>query len=273
MEKAKPATILLAVPKSRALAKAIESRFSRLGWKMEMFDSVLSCRKALRSGSTRLCIIDYSLPDAQQFIRSVKGKKETSLIPLIVLFPEGRDPQRSDEFRVCGDRHIGSPFNSDSLAGLVEEELSRAQEMKFSQNMRLQFPAAEANLDKAGQFVTELVNESGLSEEKQVAISAAFREAVINAAQHGNKYKKEKQIEVLYLLDKEKMTIVVSDEGEGFNHSSYLRRSENSDAVSAARERYEQGSLGGLGIMLMLKCADSVDYNEKGNAVTLTKFL
>jgi anti-sigma regulatory factor (Ser/Thr protein kinase) len=50
-----------------------------------------------------------------------------------------------------------------------------------------------------------------------------------------------------------------------------MKRSESGDAVSAARERYEQGRLGGLGIMLMLRCTDQLEYNEKGNQITLTK--
>ena len=31
--------------------------------------------------------------------------------------------------------------------------------------------------------------------------------------------------------------------------------------------------LGGLGIMLMMKCVDTIDYNEAGNALTLSKLL
>lgn len=279
MEKAKPVTILVAAAKSGSLAKSIESRFSRPGWQVKTFDSALSCRKALKAGAAHLCIIDYSLPDAQEFVHSAKSKKETCQVPVIVIFPEGRDPKRSDEFRVCGDWHLAVPFEVDALLALAENEVGRSgpdepdKEVKFSQRVSVQFPTREENLGKAGQFVSELLKESGLSEEKQVAISAAFREATINAAQHGNRYDRQKQIEVLYLLDREKITIIVSDEGEGFNHHLYLWRSETSDAVSAAKERYEQGSLGGLGIMLMLKCADRVQYNEKGNFITLTKFL
>jgi serine/threonine-protein kinase RsbW len=273
-KKPKPATIFVAMPKSHALAKTVESQFSRLGWNVRIFDSALSCWKALGAGSARLCIIDYSLSNAQQFIHSAKGKKETSLIPIVVLFPEGRDPKRSDEFRICGDQHLAHPVQVDTLTALVDSELARSNEETTNlQRVCAQFPTSEENLDRAGQFISELLSESGLSEQKQVAMSAAYREATINAAQHGNRYQKGKQIEVSYHFDKEKVTITVSDEGEGFNHRLYLQRSENSDAVSAARERYEQGRLGGLGIMLMVKCADQVEYNEKGNAITLTKFL
>jgi serine/threonine-protein kinase RsbW len=135
----------------------------------------------------------------------------------------------------------------------------------------VQFPTTEKNLDATGQLVSDLLAASGLDEEKQVAMNAAFREAALNAAQHGNRYNRQKQIKVLYLLDREKVTLVVTDEGEGFNHTMYLKRSKSEDAVSAARERYEQGRLGGLGIMLMIRCTDRLEYNEQGNMITLTK--
>ena len=44
-------------------------------------------------------------------------------------------------------------------------------------------------------------------------------------------------------------------------------------ARAAARERHEQGRPGGLGIMLMLRCVDRIEYNDIGNQITLTKML
>ena len=79
-------------------------------------------------------------------------------------------------------------------------------------------------------------------------MAAAFREAIMNAGSHGNKDDAAKLIKVLYLLDKEKTTVVVQDEGGGFDHESYTLRAQTKDAVSAARERHEQGRVGGLGI-------------------------
>jgi anti-sigma regulatory factor (Ser/Thr protein kinase) len=104
-------------------------------------------------------------------------------------------------------------------------------------------------------------------------MSAAFREGVVNAAQHGNKYKRDKKIEVQYLLDTEKITLVVHDQGGGFNHEMYVKSGATKDAISAARERHQQGRMGGLGIMLMLRCCDRLEYNNQGNQITLTKYL
>jgi serine/threonine-protein kinase RsbW len=190
-----------------------------------------------------------------------------------VLFPKGRDPERADEFRVCGDEHLVEPFEVYTLLMLAESELARSseEEVIFDQQVCIQFPTNEENLTTAGQFLADVLSYSGLDDEKQVALNAAFREAILNAAQHGNRYNPRTQVKVLYLLGKQKVTVVVTDEGQGFNHSVYMKRSESGDAVSAARERYEQGRLGGLGIMLMLRCTDQLEYNEKGNQITLTK--
>src|SRR5690606_7508422 len=118
-----------------------------------------------------------------------------------------------------------------------------------------------------------LFQASGLDEEGQVAMAAAFREAIMNAGSHGNKDNPERLIKVLYLLDKEKITVVVQDEGAGFDHESYTLRAQTKSAVDAARERHEQGRVGGLGIKLMMRCTDKLEYNDVGNMITLTKLL
>jgi serine/threonine-protein kinase RsbW len=274
MRRVQPRRILVALPKSEPLANDIVSHFSRSGWKVDIFSSIEGCQKALKEGGARLCIIDHSLPGAQRFMRSIKSKKGTSLIPVILLFAQETQVQRADELRICGEQHIAYPAEPCTLIVLAEREITRsAGESAFTQQVYIQLPTTEDNLDRASVFMSELLKESGLTEEKQVAISAALREAVINAAQHGNRYNKDKQIKIQYLLDRQKVTLVVCDEGDGFNPQIYFQRSEISDAVTVARERYEEGGLGGLGIMLMVRCSDRVEYNQKGNLITLTKFL
>ena len=78
-------------------------------------------------------------------------------------------------------------------------------------------------------------------------------------------------MEVRYLLDSKNITSIVTDQGKGFDWRPYLDRGKGGDALGAARERHVEGKLGGLGIMLMMKCADKLEYNEVGNQVKLTK--
>ena len=269
-------TILLLVPKKDSFAKVVEFHFSRVGWSVKVVHSTDDCKDAFLESMTFLCIVDYGMPKAENLVQKLKVDRRTSKVPLILLFPEGRDPERADEFRVCGDQHIAEPFEVYSLLVLAEDELARVSSgngREHIQEVCIQFPTTEDNLDAAGRVVRDLLKDSGMEDEKRVAIDAAFREGMLNAAQHGNRYNSERQIKVLYRLYNDKVMVVVTDEGNGFDHKLYLARSREGSPVAAARERYEQGRLGGLGIMLMSRCTDHIEYNKRGNTVTLVKKL
>ena len=275
IESAKLSSILLAVPENDPFARVIEFHFSRVGWNVHIVHKEEDTVAALQKSGAYLTIVDYALPGSQDLIQRLKTEKLSSMVPLISLYPEDKDPEKCADFMVLGDEHLVEPFEVYTLLMLAESELARSseEEVIFDQQVNFQFGTSEESLEKANDLGSSLFKSSGLDEEGQVALSAAFREAIGNAAQHGNKDNDAKLIKVLYLLDKEKITVVVQDEGEGFDHGAYTLRAETKTAVSAARERHEQGRVGGLGIKLMLRCTDRLEYNDVGNMITLTKYL
>ncbi len=93
-----------------------------------------------------------------------------------------------------------------------------------------------------------------------------------NAELHGCKEDPGCCIDVEMLLDHEKLTVTVEDEGDGFDHVAYLKQLDGVAPVSVARKRHQSGGVGGLGIYLMRRCADRLEYNEQGNRVTLMKY-
>lgn len=275
IEGAKLSNILLAVPSNDPFARVIEFHFSRVGWKVEIVNSMADCLASLEQSGAYLTIVDDSLPESSDLIQQIKASTSTSMVPLIALYPSEKDPDSCSEFMVLGDEHLVEPFEVYTLLMLAESELARSseEEVIFDQQVNFQFGTTEDHLERANDLGAQLFRDSGLDEEGQVALAAAFREAIGNAAQHGNRDDADKLIKVLYLLDKEKITVVVQDEGAGFDHESYTLRAETKTAVSAARERHEQGRVGGLGIKLMMRCSDKLEYNDVGNMITLTKFL
>lgn len=117
----------------------------------------------------------------------------------------------------------------------------------------------------------ELISE--LDDMEKINMDAALNESVGNAQRHGHKYDANKIISLRYILKPDKLIMRVTDQGEGFDYRAELRRKKEGTAVEEARARYKAGGYGGLGIMLMLKCVNKVEYNRKGNEVTLTKYL
>ncbi|MFC1705948.1 ATP-binding protein [Planctomycetota bacterium] len=269
----KLSSIVLAVPGDDTFARVIESHFTHAGWNTRVVHSQDDCLTYLRSAGTNLVIVDGTLEGAEPLIAELKCVPETSTIPLIVLYPKERDPECSTAFHIRADEYLVEPFEVYTLLMLAESELARSNtdEATFEQRVRFQFGGTEENLELAGGLAERLFGETDLDEEEQVALGYAFREALGNAAQHGNGNDPGKRIRVRYSLDREKVTIVVTDAGAGFDHGTELARCANQDALAAARERRAKGGVGGLGIMLMLKCSDRVEYNHTGNRVALTK--
>jgi nucleoid DNA-binding protein/anti-sigma regulatory factor (Ser/Thr protein kinase) len=275
IESAKLSSIILAVPSRDPFAQVIEFHFSRVGWRVHIVNSTDECMAMLKSGAY-LVIIDYGLEGSVNLVREIKATRSSSLVPLITLYPSDRDPETSKDFVVLGDEHLVEPFEVYTLLMLAESELARSseEEVIFEQQVNFQFGSNKENAEKAQEVANKLFKASQLNSDGQTGLSAAFREAVGNAISHGSGNDSKNLVKVLYLLDREKITMVIQDDGPGFGHKEFVGTvTDGSDAAEAARRRREAGGVGGLGIMLMLKCTDRLEYNDIGNMLTLTKYL
>jgi anti-sigma regulatory factor (Ser/Thr protein kinase) len=222
-----------------------------------------------------LVVLDAGLESAPNLAAAVKKNRESSLTAVIQIGVEGHDHASIIDLKVLPDEHINEPFDLDDLVKLAESELQRFAEERnyFDHEMRFRLQTQESSVEKANDLIAHSLASSGLGEESIQSFIVACREALDNAARHGNQSNEKRYIDVQYLVDREKVTIAVQDEGEGFDTEIYLSRGVSGDPVEAARERYQAGGHGGLGIMLMLKCVDKIEYNYVGNKITLTRLL
>ncbi|MHC4597593.1 MAG: ATP-binding protein [Planctomycetota bacterium] len=132
-------------------------------------------------------------------------------------------------------------------------------------------PSSDEKMEWVYGQARTLFRSSALTEDEADSLHTALREAVGNGVRHGNRYDENKVIRFRCFRDPEKVLCSVEDEGLGFDYKAALEKGRKGDAISAARERYLAGGMGGLGIMLMVRCVDLVEYNDKGNLVILTK--
>jgi anti-sigma regulatory factor (Ser/Thr protein kinase) len=270
-----PFRISVVVPRQDLFTNLLANRLSGPRSKADVFVGVESFVGAAGEKQSDLMVIDSSLPGAQDIIRSSKRSRDTSMMAVVALYPEGTDQNRVDKLRVVEDGSLTEPFELNELVELAEGEIRRSHEERafFQHQIRMQLPTRDDCIEEANDLASHLIEQSGMSEERGAAAAVAFREAVDNAARHGNKSQGSRLIDIVYLLDKDKMTVTVTDDGDGFDTEMYLRRGVHGNAVAVARERNEAGRTGGLGIMLMLKCLDNLEYNYAGNQVKLTKYL
>ncbi|MCP5495943.1 MAG: ATP-binding protein [Leptospiraceae bacterium] len=134
--------------------------------------------------------------------------------------------------------------------------------------------------------------ERHLNSDDITSIRVSLREIIINAIEHGNlqltfeektqaliednypEFLKSRQLDpvlgnrkvkIEYTLDSEKVIYQIEDEGNGFDHKK-IRKKKTED-LNLELEAH------GRGIKMTEEIFDAVEYNEKGNSVTLMKKL
>ena len=70
------------------------------------------------------------------------------------------------------------------------------------------------------EFIIDVAKQSNLDQEKFNSLALSFSEAASNSILHGNKLNKSKKVKITVKVDDVKMTIIIKDEGRGFDLNS-----------------------------------------------------
>lgn len=132
--------------------------------------------------------------------------------------------------------------------------MSRQKKNK-KQEFRLQISASTDNLQIIRDFIHHLTSEAGFSAEQIDQIELAVDEACTNVIKHAYRYDASRLIDLKILLDPEKIEIVITDYGPGFDPQK-LPEPDINHSMKTAKS-------GGLGIHLMKKVMDRVTFNIK----------
>lgn len=129
------------------------------------------------------------------------------------------------------------------------------------QVIRLDLPSSIQHVYLLDTIVLEILKEMEFDEETCEQVSLAVIEAGTNAIKHGNKEDLNKPAHFEFIIQPDKLTVVVQDEGKGF------KREEVADPLDPANLLKSSGR----GIFLMEACMDSVIYEKSGTMVTMVK--
>jgi len=111
--------------------------------------------------------------------------------------------------------------------------------------------------DRLSRFFDKL----GWPDDAVFDVKLAAQEAVVNAVEHGNGSDSTKLVHISCETAGDAVTLVVSDEGNGFNPAAVP---DPTLPENILREH-------GRGLFLMRNLCDEVFYNEKGNEITIIK--
>jgi anti-sigma regulatory factor (Ser/Thr protein kinase)/CheY-like chemotaxis protein len=177
---------------------------------------------------------------------------------------------------------FGKPFTPRAVADMAAQALATPQ---WSDDIEvisaaphwitLRVRCKPENADRLVHFLREM--KIDLSHEQREDISAALRELLLNAIEHGARSDPAKRMQVSYIRTGRALVYHIQDPGPGFSLENIVHAAvgnPESDPVRHLEVREEMGVRpGGFGILLTRHLADELIYNEKGNEVLFIKYL
>lgn len=269
------ARILIGVNGDVHFARFLGRCLSGHGGNALVVGDLTGVKQVADQGRIDIAIIDSTLPDAQEICAELKMRTENGILSIIFIYPDEEERKPAAYYRVCEDEYVVEPFEVREMVALAQAEYSRckSESILFVQEACFELATRDDAIGDVCEKIEGMLHESGLPQEPADGYFYAIREAIDNARRHGNLSDSSKLIEVLYVLDKEKITVTVGDEGDGFDWTVQIERAKSTSPIEQARVRHSSGGYGGLGIGLMLRCTDKLEYLPPGNIVKLTKYL
>lgn len=127
------------------------------------------------------------------------------------------------------------------------------------------FPARFEFLDEIRDTVAEVAREGGFSEKTVYSLQLAADEAASNIIEHAYEGVADAQLSMTCDMKGDEIVITMRDTGRPFNPTSVKEPDLHADL--------SERQIGGLGVYLMRKLMDNVQYESSraGNLLTMTK--
>jgi anti-sigma regulatory factor (Ser/Thr protein kinase) len=130
----------------------------------------------------------------------------------------------------------------------------------------VQFAAKFENLDEIREFVGDIARTGGFSDKDVYNIQLATDEAASNIIEHAYQNMPGKVLDLACGIKGDVITVILTDYGESFDPSVV--------PVPDLKADLSDRKIGGLGIFLMRKLMDEIDYRpgpNRSNVLTMTK--
>ncbi len=259
-------------------ADEIVSRLAEIGYTVtsgETLDGALeNARRAAGRGldSLAFVLVGPSVDDVtySSLAQALKLDPKLSMLPVALGREDATALAKPKAVRIMPDGVFDSAA---AAAALVRNEVERWREEKhyFGRQVTLRSPSDEQSVETLKFMLEQFYSEAVADETEAYKALSAFREAIDNAAHHGNGRSPLQYLTVSLMLSPERIAIEVKDEGDGFGHAKLLAAGRAGDAADTARERLGRGEAGGLGMKLMSECTDELRYSDGGSRVMLVK--
>ena len=232
---------------------------------------------AVREHSPDLILLDLMLPDLDGFAvcDQLKRNRETNLIPVIMVTALNDASYRAAGVRVGANGYLSKPFTPEQLFEVMDKALAWRDEHEDKGThgeINFDIRSEATYLMQANDLLADLFAHTSLTERQIKDLRQVVMEMGTNAIEWGHRKNAELVLTIIYRIDPEAITLIIRDQGPGFNPKQIPHAASDEDPIGHIDVRNDLGIReGGFGIMLAKGLVDEFRYNDKGNEVTLIK--
>ncbi|CDM66348.1 ATP-binding response regulator [Pyrinomonas methylaliphatogenes] len=190
-------------------------------------------------------------------------------VPVVVSASEGQPPSIIEAFRLGATNYLRRPYDREELRQIVEKTL--AYKLRFLEDRKVtpyvreriefELPSDLSLMGGVLQYLLERAVKLGIIRPERSNLFVALDEAIANAIIHGNKSDPQKMVHIIAELTPREARFTIEDEGEGFDRQQ----------IPDPRDPANLFKPSGRGVLLISNIMDEVEYNERGNRLTMVK--
>jgi serine/threonine-protein kinase RsbW len=237
------------------LATALEEVFTEVGHSVVVMRSRANGLEASISEQFDLVITDLDVHTPRH--ESANGATATA------------DEQHEKAFKVSASGFRRDGFDENELKDVVATVLDyktrhidkRAAVQHLLEHIEFEVPSALSLMHIVLEYLMKRVEKLGVVKSEQSNLFVALDEAFVNAVKHGNKFDATKLVRIVAEVSPAEARFTIEDEGEGFDVNS----------IPDPRDPTNLFKTSGRGVLFIYNIMDEVQYNERGNRLTMIK--
>lgn len=202
-----------------------------------------------------------------QLLSEIKRKR--LMVPVVISSDQAQQPGVVKAFKMGAVNYLRSPYDKEELCNIVEKTL--AYKLRFVDDLKVlpyvhekiefELPSDVSLMNGVLQYLIERVAKLGVIKPERSNLFIALDEAFVNAVKHGNKNDPTKLVRITAELSPQEARFTVEDEGEGFDV----------EQIPDPRDPDNLFKTSGRGVLLIYNIMDKVEYNARGNRLTMVK--
>ena len=248
------------------LATSLDEVFSHVGHHVKVVESRADAVESGDLESFDFVITDLDLgPDSDAAV-TTNGHVSTCL-PTIT--STDKEDQRVKAFKLCASHFRREDFDEEELKNLVATVLDY--KIRFidkteavaglHEHIEFELPSAISLMHIVLEYLLKRVEKLGVIKSEQSNLFVALDEAFVNAIKHGNKFDAQKLIRVTAEVSRTEARFTIEDEGDGFDV----------DSIPDPCDPENLFKTSGRGVLFIYNIMDEVNYNDRGNRLTMVK--